>query len=185
MRSSQDLVLRPVQALEDLSLFCRKGDEHFRALAAHAHEADGGLGVAVGDCLEDDIGSISLRIEPRRLVVSVAAALAVVHNDHYRFEHHLGRLSCRSTAGCRSCVYVVRGQVQDSRDWLGSGEVSFGVVSDGGGEAFGSRCGLGSESFARGQVVDGCDELPVVAPVLRKAVQPSGSSVMVGCGLPH
>lgn len=41
--------------------------------------------------LEDHRSGISLGVESRGLVVSIPATLAVVHNDHHRFENHVGR----------------------------------------------------------------------------------------------
>lgn len=78
-----------MQAVEDLALVCRESDQHLGSLAPHAHEADRGFGVAVGDCLKNYIDGVGLGIESCGLVVPVATAFAVVNDDHYRFQDHL------------------------------------------------------------------------------------------------
>ncbi len=78
----------PVQALEDLALVCGQGHQNLGPLAGHAHQANGRLRVALDDALEYDIDGVSLGVEPCGRVVSVAAALAVIHSDHHGFERH-------------------------------------------------------------------------------------------------
>lgn len=100
MRRAPNLLLRPVQALQDLALVRREGDQHLGALATHAHQPDRRLRVALHDVLEDDVDRIGLGFEARGRVVAVPTALAVVHNDHYRLERHLGRSRrCRWRGG--------------------------------------------------------------------------------------
>lgn len=92
MSGSTDVLFRPMQAFEDLALIYRKSRQNLRALAAHAHKTDRRLGVALDDVLEEDVNGIALRLEPGWCVVAVPAALAVVHHDHDRLEHHVGQL---------------------------------------------------------------------------------------------
>lgn len=79
-----------MQALEDAALLCGQRAENLWCVTAHAHKTDRRLRVAVGDALKQDVNRVSLRTEPGWGVVSVATALAVVDNDHDRFENHLG-----------------------------------------------------------------------------------------------
>jgi len=85
MRGASDLILRPVQALEDLPLVRRKRDKDLGALAAHTHQPDRRFGIALDDLLEDYADGIGLGLESRRLVVSVATAFAVVYDNHHCF----------------------------------------------------------------------------------------------------
>ena len=85
-----DVLLRPVQTLEDLALVRCERHQDLRTPAGHAHETDRRLGVALYDILEDDVNSIRLRVVAGWCVISIATALAIVHHDHYRFERHLG-----------------------------------------------------------------------------------------------
>lgn len=107
-----NLLLRPVQALEDLALLGRHRHEHFGALAGHAHQAHLRLGVAVCNVPENNADSIGLRLKPRRVVVAVPTALAVVHQDHHRFHRHLGLL-CWGAG--RPCSEVARCLLMEKR----------------------------------------------------------------------
>lgn len=88
-----DLLLRPVQTLEDAALLRGQCAEHLWALATHAHKTDRGLRVARRDGLEEDVDGVPLRTESVRSIVSIATAFAVVDNDHDRFENHLDWVS--------------------------------------------------------------------------------------------
>lgn len=84
-----DLVLGPVQPIEYLAAVRRQRGQHLGPFAADAHQPDGRLRVARCDGLEDDAGRVGLGLKSCGLVVSVPAALAVVHQDHDRFERHV------------------------------------------------------------------------------------------------
>ena len=88
MRLAADLLFRPVQAFEDLALVCCQGHKDLGALASHAHQANGRLGIALDDVLEYDPHGVGLGVEPSRCVVAIPTALAVVHSKHYRFKRH-------------------------------------------------------------------------------------------------
>lgn len=92
MGVAADLLLRLMQALQDLALVRCERRQHLRALAAHAHQADRRLWVARDDILKKDIDGVALRVVAGRCIVAVPAALAVVHHDHHRLETHLGEL---------------------------------------------------------------------------------------------
>jgi hypothetical protein len=89
MRGSTDLLLCSVKSIQNLSLVCSKRHEDFGSFAAHAHEANGRLGVPLNNMLEDDSDGVGLSVEASWGVVTVSTALAVVDNDHNRFKHHL------------------------------------------------------------------------------------------------
>lgn len=99
-----NLFLRSMQALEDATLLCRQRAQHLWCIATHAHKADRGFGVAGGNGLEENVDGITLRAEPGGCVVSITTVLAVVDNDHDRFENHLGCLDGVEDAACRSFV---------------------------------------------------------------------------------
>lgn len=60
MRRASNLLLCAMQSVKDLALLSRQSDEDFGAFAAHAHQTDRGLWVALRDALEQDIGGIDL-----------------------------------------------------------------------------------------------------------------------------
>lgn len=95
MGRARDLLFGAVQAIEQLASFRRQGGQDFGTLAAHAHQAYGGLGVGLGDALEDDIYGVGLGVEPRRLVISIAAALAIIHDYHGSLQRHLDGVGMR------------------------------------------------------------------------------------------
>lgn len=90
VRGAGDLLFCAVQAIEKLAALRRQGGQNFGSFPTHTHQADGRLGVGLGNAFERDINSIRLSIEPRRLVIAIAATLAVIHNDHNCLQRHLG-----------------------------------------------------------------------------------------------